>query len=131
MIENTSLKSKLLEIAGNASHVSTDKIGNKELITIKKAEALKVQNTVDEHRSKSQDKALKDELIRVSQALNKEMQESNIDVAFRYNDDIQGLVVTVKNAESEKVVREIPSKEAIELMKKMGEIVGMLFDKKC
>lgn len=73
---------------------------------------------------------LKQELIETSRALNKEMKRININVDFSYNDDIQGLVVVVKESDGNKIIREIPSKEAIELMKKMHDLVGLIFDKK-
>lgn len=38
-------------------------------------------------------------------------------------------MVTVKESNGDKVIREIPSKEAIELMKKMREVIGVIFDK--
>nr|WP_095294919.1 FlaG family protein [Helicobacter sp. 13S00482-2] len=73
---------------------------------------------------------LKRELMSLSSELNKEMKRINTDINFNYNDDIRGLVVTVTEGKGNRVIREIPSKEAIELMKKMHDIVGLIFDKK-
>nr|WP_253248297.1 FlaG family protein [Helicobacter sp. 12S02634-8] len=81
------------------------------------------------HEDKQKD-ALKQELLLLSSALNQEMKRINTDINFNYNDDIRGLVVTVKEENGDKIIREIPSKEAIELMKKMHDIVGLIFDKK-
>lgn len=75
--------------------------------------------------------SLKQQLNNASSELNKEMKRINTDITFNYNDDIQGLVVTVKESDGNKIIREIPSKEAIELMKKMHSIItGLIFDKK-
>ena len=44
--------------------------------------------------------------------------------------DIEGLVVTVKEAGGEKIIREIPTKEVIALVRQMNEVVGLIFDAK-
>ena len=49
---------------------------------------------------------------------------------FGYSDDVGSLYVSVYERETDNVIRQIPSKEAMELMAKMKEIVGMIFDKK-
>ncbi|RDU73534.1 flagellar biosynthesis protein FlaG [Helicobacter anseris] len=88
------------------------------------------QQEAENNRKDKQVEHLKQELIETSRALNQEMKRINTDINFSYNDDIRGLVVTVKEIDGNKVIREIPSKEAIELMKKMHDIVGLIFDKK-
>lgn len=88
------------------------------------------QQEAENSRKDKQVEHLKQELIETSRALNQEMKRINTDINFSYNDDIRGLVVTVKEIDGNKVIREIPSKEAIELMKKMHDIVGLIFDKK-
>ncbi len=111
---NSTVRQQLIDLASNAG---------KPLSIIKQQETIKVQDNKQEER-------LKQELIETSRALNQEMKRINTDIGFSYNDDIRGLVVTVKEADGNKVIREIPSKEAIELMKKMHDIVGLIFDKK-
>ncbi|WP_104760964.1 FlaG family protein [Helicobacter cetorum] len=66
----------------------------------------------------------------LSEHLNDEMKRIGTDINFSYNDEIKGLIVSVKDANGDKVLREIPSKEAIELMQRMRDIVGIIFDKK-
>ena len=71
------------------------------------------------------------ELVHTAKEINKKMEHIGADINFSYNDDIGGLVVTVKDpSNGGKVIREIPSKEAIELTKKMHEVVGLIFDKR-
>ena len=88
------------------------------------------QKELDVEREASSKKELEKELIQLSQELNDEMKMINTSIKVGYSYDIPGLVVTVKDANEDKVIREIPTKEAIELMKKMRDIVGMIFDKK-
>lgn len=74
-------------------------------------------------------KQLENELRELSKKLNDEMKRVGTDLNFSYNENIPGLKVTVKESNSDKVIREIPSKEAIELMKRMREVIGVIFDK--
>ncbi|PAF51116.1 hypothetical protein BKH43_02610 [Helicobacter sp. 13S00401-1] len=80
--------------------------------------------------SEEDDNKLKEQLTSLSHELNKEMKQVNTSINFTYNDDIKGLVVTVEEAGDKKIIREIPSKEAIELMKRMRDVIGSIFDKK-
>lgn len=74
---------------------------------------------------------VRSDLIHTAREINKKMEHIGADINFSYNDDIGGLVVTVKDpTNGDKVIREIPSKEAIELTKKMHEAVGLIFDKR-
>ncbi|ANV97580.1 hypothetical protein BBW65_01590 [Helicobacter enhydrae] len=72
----------------------------------------------------------KDELMKLSQDLNTKMKNLNTNVKFTYSDEIKGLLVTVRQEGSDKVIAELPSKEAIALMQKMHDLVGILFDQR-
>ncbi|WP_139547174.1 FlaG family protein [Helicobacter pylori] len=72
----------------------------------------------------------KPKLELLSERLNEEMKRIGTDINFSYNDTIKGLVVSVKDANGDKVLREIPSKEAVELMQRMHDVIGIIFDKK-
>lgn len=76
------------------------------------------------------EKKLKESLTKLQEELNKEMRRINTDITFKYDDALKGLIVTVKDGQDGKVIREIPSAEAIELMKKMRDVIGNIFDKK-
>ena len=54
----------------------------------------------------------------------------NTGLEFKYNDKINNFSVFVIDKQTDKIIREIPSKDALKLMEKMKELVGMLFDKK-
>ena len=89
-----------------------------------------VQDIVESQANKENRKQLEAELIELSQKLNEEMRRIGTSISFSYNEALAGLTVTVKEYGGEKIIREIPSKEAIELMKRMREVVGVIFDKK-
>ena len=82
-----------------------------------------------QYQDKENKKQLENELRELSKKLNDEMKRVGTDLNFSYNENIPGLKVTVKESKRDKVIREIPSKEAIELMKRMREVIGVIFDK--
>ncbi|WP_235852568.1 flagellar protein FlaG [Helicobacter vulpis] len=84
----------------------------------------KVANDPLAHELKEQD------LQKISKDLNEKMKRMHSDITFKYNEDIGGLVVIIKDSKGNRVIREIPPKEVINLTKKMRDIVGILFDKK-
>lgn len=88
------------------------------------------QEIVDDQSAKESKKQLENELVELSKKLNDEMKRIGTSISFAYNETLPGLTVTVKEYGGEKIIREIPSQEAIELMKRMREVVGVIFDKK-
>ena len=87
------------------------------------------QQEIDETIKQQDTKKQKEELNELAQQLNKEMSGLNTSVTFGFSEDIQGLYVTVSEKDTNRVIRKIPSDEAMELMAKMREVVGMIFDK--
>ena len=90
---------------------------------------VRLQQETAQHHDKENKKQLESELRELSRKLNDEMKKIGTDLNFSYNENIPGLMVTVKEFNGDKVIREIPSKEAIELMKRMREVIGVIFDK--
>jgi len=84
----------------------------------------------DEEIKKEEKKATKDELQDLTKQLNKEMSPLNPDIKFQYDDKVNELVVNVVDKNTDKVIRKIPSEEALKIMEKMRELVGALFDDK-
>ncbi len=73
---------------------------------------------------------IKKKLENLTQQLNNEISPLNKDLEFKYNQKIDNFMVLVIDKKTNKVIREFPFKEALKLMEKMRELVGMLFDKK-
>ncbi|MDA3967810.1 MULTISPECIES: FlaG family protein [Helicobacter] len=95
-----------------------------------KTSNLKAQQTELEELKEKQDiEEQKKKLNELAQQLNKELNPLNTNVTFSFNEDIEGLYVTVSERDTNRVIRKIPSDEAMELMAKMKEVVGMIFDK--
>lgn len=84
---------------------------------------------IDGTDKKITDDKLKRELIKLTEQLNVEMNPLNLSVRFGYNDKIGEMFVSVFEKDSNKLLRKFPTDEAIDLMAKMREINGIIFDK--
>lgn len=120
----------MVEMKTNISSMAQDRILDLAKQYGKEVSSASKQKEIQTQLDEGEKKKLKEELVELTKKLNNEMKGLNTDVSFSYNDLIEGLLVTVKEAGGDKVIREIPSKEAIELMKKMRDLVGVIFDKK-
>ncbi|TPH40775.1 flagellar protein FlaG [Helicobacter pylori] len=110
------------------SHTSVQTTPTKE---ISRANTINtIENTIDESKTTIDPDQYKPKLELLSERLNEEMKRIGTDINFSYNDTIKGLVVSVKDANGDKVLREIPSKEAVELMQRMRDVIGIIFDEK-
>lgn len=116
---NNSVKNQLITMV-NASGKAVPQDMQSNEARLKEAES---QN------DKEDKKQLESELRELSKKLNDEMKKVGTDINFSYNEHIPGLMVTVKEGNGEKIIREIPSKEAVELMKRMREVIGVIFDR--
>ncbi len=86
-----------------------------------------ISKTESNHKSV---KEIKKELQKVVEDLNRAMNPLNTDLQFKFNNKIEELTVQVVDKKNNCVIREFPPKDALKLMEKMRELVGMLFDKK-
>ncbi|WP_456479483.1 flagellar protein FlaG [Nautilia sp.] len=94
-------------------------------------EGIKTQKNGDmSDLDKMDTEKLKKELRKLTEELNKALNPLNTTLKFKFNDKIGELTIQVIDTNDERVIREYPPKEALELMEKMREVVGMLFDKK-
>lgn len=89
----------------------------------------RVQTEIDKSSEEQKVQEQKQKLNELAQQLNKELSPLNTNVKFGFNEDIEGLFVTVSEKDTNRVIRKIPSDEAMQLMAKMREIVGIIFDK--
>ncbi|MCQ2882296.1 flagellar protein FlaG [Helicobacter pylori] len=110
------------------SHTSVQTTPTKE---ISRANTINtIESTIDESKTTIDPDQYKPKLELLSERLNEEMKRIGTDINFSYNDTIKGLVVSVKDTNGDKVIREIPSKEAVELMQRMRDVIGIIFDKR-
>ena len=73
---------------------------------------------------------IKQKLDKTVKNLNEQMKSLDTNVTFGFNDKIDTMFVNVMERSTGKIIRKIPTEEAMKLSEKMKEIVGMIFDKK-
>jgi flagellar protein FlaG len=100
---------------------------NNELEKTKKTD---LQNTNEVDEEKEREKEIKKKLEEITEQLNKEMDTLNTTIRFGFNDKVDEMYVSVIDTKDNRVIRQIPSEEAMKLAAKMRELVGMLFDEK-
>ncbi len=70
----------------------------------------------------------RDEVTDVVDKLNKGVKEIHERMSFSYHEKTQRIIVKVMRNDSDDVIREIPSKEAIRLLEHIQDFLGMIVD---
>ncbi|PIE70188.1 MAG: hypothetical protein CSA22_08970 [Deltaproteobacteria bacterium] len=65
----------------------------------------------------------------IVEALNDNMDDLQTSLGFELNDDINEVIVTVMNRDTQEVIRQIPAKELVTIREKMAELTGVLLNK--
>lgn len=117
--------SSIRNIQNNSYDKHFENVNKNENLNNRKIED--IQKDMMEKKSKEEIKA---ELQHIVKELNEAMNPLNTDLEFKYNNKVEELTVMVIDKKTDKIIREFPPKEALQLMEKMRELVGMLFDKK-
>lgn len=103
---------------------------NTNIAETKKSNQQKMDEQDNEVKKISDEKEIKKKLKEITEQLNKEMDTLNTTIRFGFNDKISEMYVSVIDTKDNRVIRQIPSEEAMQLAAKMRELVGMLFDEK-
>jgi flagellar protein FlaG len=97
----------------------------------KAVENTKIQQQELEQIEDNHDKQkIQKELSSLTKKLNDEISLLSTDIKFGFSDDINGLFINVIDVKSDRILRQFPSEDAVDIMSKMRELVGMLFDTK-
>ena len=122
-----------VEMNNNIStrYVSTERAENKKVDMPK---ITSEEHTDREVRSKETSEKDAQKVKETVEKLNKELKNVDKSIEFKIHESHEGglnrVSIQVVERESEKVIIEIPSEEAIEFSEKMDEITGILFDHK-
>ena len=87
------------------------------------------QQSIKESQENQDKEDKRKQLNELAQQLNKELNPLNTSISFGFNEDINGMYVSVTERSTNRLIRKIPSDEAMQLMAKMKEIVGIIFNK--
>jgi len=85
----------------------------------------------DSRTQNAQDKKeIQQQLNDTVKNLNDQMESLNTNISFAFNDKIESMYVSVMEKSSGKLIRKIPTEEAMKLSEHFREIIGVIFDKK-
>lgn len=112
----------------NVNSTPTDNsAGNAALVTeARQAQAVKEVNRTEDKASNAKSSA---ETVKSAVTdLNSALDSMNVRREFKIEDSINDLVVKIIDKDEQKVIRQIPSEEAVKLSKNIKEMVGLLYD---
>lgn len=95
--------------------------------TEKQDEEIKAAEAKPEQEKKE---AAAEEVEEAVEEVNAFMQSMQRNLSFRVDDQLGQEIISVTDAETNEVIRQIPSEELVVLRKKMDDVVGILFDTK-
>ena len=115
----------------NMGYVSTERMETKKVDMPK---VIPEERVNKEAKSKETSERDAQKIKETVEKLNKELKNADTSIEFKIHESHEGglnrVSIKVVERESEKVIMEIPSEEAIEFSEKMDEITGILFDHK-
>jgi flagellar protein FlaG len=82
----------------------------------------------EEQSNQKEDELTKEQLNEMAQSLQDFVKSFNRSLEFSVDDETNRNVITVKDADSGDVVRQIPSQEMLDLIKSLGKTTGVLFN---
>lgn len=122
---------KIVESAVNSPVINN----NENRAVVQKAglenDKLKVQTeSVDKAKEKDKKELTKDEINEINGVLNTFMNTIDSDLHFVLHDKTKELMLQVVDRRDNKVVKEIPSRDMLDVIARIRESVGALFDKR-
>lgn len=115
----------MLEIIKNATADQVEQISKTPDLQLTDVPKQKRHDVVAEKREPSEE-----QLKSAIEDLNNTLQDLNVKRQFEVDKDVDKVIVKVIDSEKNKVIRQIPSEEALKLSKNVREMIGLLFDKK-
>jgi flagellar protein FlaG len=70
------------------------------------------------------------ELARIASEVQIRLKQLNTELRFEIEDNVEDLVIKIVDPETEEVIKQIPSKEMVEIRDRIDELVGFLLDEK-
>lgn len=72
----------------------------------------------------------KGEAKEVTNGMNKFLESANVQLRFKFHEQLNEYYVTIVDSETEEVVREIPPKKLLDIHAAMKDFIGLLIDHK-
>ena len=132
MIDNTSSIESVKPVS--QMPVNTEQTANKASASnATKTENVKAEQIIaqaKEAKNAERNAITPDEMTQVVENLNAFVQIMKRNVSFDIDKDSGRDVISVFDADTRELIRQIPSEEALKLLKRMDEAVGLLFSEK-
>lgn len=122
MMEDTQINSSKVSSASRVEAVASNTVSN-----TRKNESSKTLSSSQNAQSKEE--ITSEKLKQTTDDLNSQMEMLKTNVRFAFSDDINALFVQVTEKDTGRVIRQIPSEEAIKIASYFKNAVGLLFDK--
>ena len=85
----------------------------------------------DEAAVQTEEKEVPTEKIKSAvDTLNKQIAMRHTNCSFKYHDDTNRISITVKDTDTDEVIREIPAEKALDMLAKAWELAGLMVDEK-
>ena len=88
------------------------------------------QKTASVLQFKGDEAPKKDQVQEIVETLNEYTNVLQTKLGFSINENAEKIVVTVKNKETDEIIRQIPAEELMLIQEKMEELTGLLLNKK-
>lgn len=115
-----------LEANNGAGEVKSSQSENK--LSITKNEATGAKEIAVE--KSAAEKATPEEVEEAVVEMNSVMQNMQRNLSFSIDEQLGEPIISITDAETDEVIRQIPSEELVVLRKKLDDVVGILFDTK-
>ena len=118
MMENAQINSSKVSSASRVEAVASNTRKNESSKTLSSSQ-----------NAQSKEEITSQKLRQTTDDLNSQMEMLKTNVRFAFSDDINALFVQVTEKDTGRVIRQIPSEEAIKIASYFKNAVGLLFDK--
>ena len=123
---------EIAKTSGSSLDLSISKLATSEPQNISLRQSIRnaMQNTQQSSDDHQNDQLAKDkDLNQIAQNLNEQMKSLDTNIRFAYSDKIEGLYISVTEKDTGKVIRQIPSEEAMKMAEYFKNAIGLIFDK--
>ena len=110
-----------VETLTSTSHISKQQKQNIDNISSQKNEA---------QLAKQVKETTNEKITRIAEAMDSYVQSIQRDLKMQVHEETGNIMVRVTSRDGNKVIREIPPKELLDLAARMEELAGVLFDEK-
>lgn len=83
----------------------------------------------DFNKQTTDEKSMNERLSKLTDELNQQMNALNTNIKFGFNSETDSMYISVTEKNTGRVIRQIPSEEAMRLTAYLKDAIGMIFDK--